>query len=564
MAQVEVPGRGMVEFPDTMSRGDMAAAIKRLGTGVTPGTPEPPAPGPAIKAAQAASGASPAPSPAPMPANAPARAGGLGPIPIIGTDIRELAAQPIGQRLQDWAIDSGLQIGMMGAPIVKQALAAVPVLRRRPAGVSRVVMGALGAEIGGDVTGAGLGTGGERGLTGAAIGEGLVGGAKIAAKVPGVVRAVTPGRLGESMRAKATANARMGADVTAAEGKVAAAEQAQAGTQAAAGSAAVSEGAAQRASQELAADVGTKVGAIAPPMAAAPGATTAERANELSNMGTFRGQQRIDLGAYQAQRLAEAEGMLPPGTTIRVPALGRDNPQWIQTAEAMGMSPDRLPPMLRQEFERNFGPRMLDRFTLTEVAEQMKQLGQRGFAGRQASSETRNIVGRSLRQQYGQIMDEVQQELTGINPAAWDAFREGRHAFSVGNEILRVLRNQSIWLRNEAGAALDPAKFQTLMRENAGRIRERMSPAEWQDFQRVVWKGGEIAAQDAPSLAGARKAAGAAAEAVKAASDKTGAQRAALAALPRPQVKAPWGQDDIARIMFDAAVTRALSGLGPR
>lgn len=532
----------------------------------------------------------------------------------------EASGGQVAQGVAEGASLAGAGFGAGAAfalPVKRWLVSQMPVFSKLPLSVLRVIFGAAGEEVLNDATLNPPGEGLKRGLIGGTAGEAVAGAAKLAPKVA-VAAANRVPYLGKAMRERAAEKAAEaagvakaaeeahGATVKAAEGEVSLAEgaarsaagsaakargrvddlrgQAQAtGTQAAARG--ISAAGALADSERRAAELGTKAGTVAPTLAAAPATTTPERARELAQQATLPGDRRIELGTYHAEKLARGDAMLPEGFTARIPSMARENPQWTASLERLGYGPGQpVPATIVEAFTEAYGPRIVDRFTNAEIAEHLKQMGARAYRGKQFSTDTRTVEGRDTRQQIGRIMSEWQGEVSSVSPAAWGEIAEGRHAFSVGNELIRVLRQEGVFNRDPATFSFDMRQLQRVVAKNAQRLRDRMTDDEWNTMRHIVFEGGDVStrvpsvskrlsasekAAAESSAAHAKLAAGegrlAARETTAAGLQETAAQaRARLEAIPplrlgTSRVKSPWGDRAIGTIFLDAAIARSLS-----
>lgn len=501
MRPIEVPGRGTVHFPDGMTDEQIGAAIK----GLSPGAPSSGMAGMPNQKEQAAAaftqpeaitppgggGAPPGQGIFPGTRNSPqtragasaeiaARAAGAPPQPI-PTEIDQPAAISRSvETLKDVAMTGATLAGggygagaLLAAPVKAGMQYLLPIVRYLPTGVIRVLLGAVGEETLSRIQG----NAPEESLTGhgtvpvsLGVGAAVEGATELAKrKVPGV-RTI----------AKAAETARQEKHY---RRVTAGAEQA---------------GRAQAA--EVTADLGEQLHRISPRLAPGGRASTG---TELSRLGIERGTRTKEeiLGPYFADKLHEANMLLPTGHMIRVPAMKYEDQRWTDAIESLGLTGKPLRPHIERALEANIGvPRYVDRFSLDEVAEHMKQIGRRGYAGAASTPATRTSAGKPLREQYKEIMRNVQDDLQSVSPAAWEAFREGRHAYSVGLELTKVLASEKAWLREGSKATLDLAGLQNAVRKHADKLRDRMSPAEYTDLLRVVFQGGEVAGGGAVPL----------------------------------------------------------------
>ena len=179
--------------------------------------------------------------------------------------------------------------------------------------------------------------------------------------------------------------------------------------------------------------------------------------------------------------------------------------------------------------------------------------------GKQAQIVTRTASKVEQRRQYGQAMREIEDDLSNRlgAPGAWEAFRDGRHAFSVGTTLLGLLKQEGVFERLASGTHLDLAGLQNAVRKHANELKDRMSPGEWTSLKSVVFQGKDISETTGKVSIGAlekgaKKARSAADEAM---------QRLAAMHPPTPPTY-PWSQQQWGRLFLDAAMNRAVGASG--
>src|SRR6185503_1998000 len=303
--------------------------------------------------------------------------------------------------------------------------------------------------------------------------------------------------------------------------------------------------------------------------------------------------------------------MLPERTLVHVPALAERNPAWAPGGQALKdaaaipgavrrdgtIEPWALPTLID-----NHGPPEVTSFPLREVAERLKAVGMTGYRGAQAEITTRTADRVDWRRTYSEAMRQIEGDLSNRlgMPQAWEAFREGRHAFSVGTTLLRVLKNEGIFERLPHDATyLTIGKLQDVVRKNADQIKARTTDDEWRSIREVVFMGRDVsqstgvvrvgplaseaaqarvAAQSAESAARGAGQTAQAASADRRTAGITAANAARRTTVTKSEVEAarqriqalrqplpptyPWDQKAWGRIFLDAALTQAVQESG--
>lgn len=211
----------------------------------------------------------------------------------------------------------------------------------------------------------------------------------------------------------------------------------------------------------VAADLGKFAGQKSPPL------TGISNSGQLEEMALGRGT-KPKLGEYFENRLTEAEGLIGPTTTLRVPAL---MPKEIMTQYG---------PMPAAKLQGG------DRISLRDASEKLAELRLQAYGGAKTDPTGRGINGAEARKQYGDALKQIDSELMSFNPDAAAAWNDGRHAYAVGTALQDVLKRSGIG----KGEPLDIAKLREVVSRQRGQLSERMGRDDFKALVDLVFHGG--------------------------------------------------------------------------
>ncbi len=506
--------------------------------------------------------------------------------------------------------DVGMLAGQMSLPVLR----ALPIVGRAvaklPGFIGRIIMGAVGDAAGEKIAGRSAMAGAAEGAAGGAVGESAVGVgksvgrgvAKVAGKIPVLGHALAENRAAKDATAKAAVALKKAA-IDAADAEVVAANREL--TKAKAGAAEASALAYKRQSMENRAHImatsaqAWEAQAIAESKAKAAqlgsqletatlGTLKAQTGSELSDLGTYRLQNRIDLGKTMERTLKEAEGMVGADTKFTMPSMAENNPEFARAAgiALKDTKEPHLSPSIIKALEENYGPQKLDQFTLREISQKLTDVGN---ASRYPTDVSTGAVikkaGLPAREQIKSIMGDLETALKDVpqGPDAFATMRAGRHAFSVGNEMLAVLQQDGAFNRSESGSLVELKDLQRLMQGHLSKLRFRMADDEFKALRETVYPSGNVAARATTTIAGrqaeTRAAQGAVTTATEATTSARGAALAAHAAVPPAQANVtaaetardklippvadrsswPFTPSELGQIYLDSATERTIS-----
>lgn len=244
---------------------------------------------------------------------------------------------------------------------------------------------------------------------------------------------------------------------------------------------------------------------------------TAEQLDALKQKGT-----KALVGEYFTNKMKEAEGMIGgPSTTLRIPSLRRvPEASKIEAGDTAAMD------MLKEELIgpggvkihvselRPTGAGAEDYIKMQEAAQSAKEgrmtlstvvdkLAALRLAARVSNDPAvRTVAGKASRVKMTKALGEVEEELSSHDPAAWDAFHEGRKAYAFGSAMLDLMRRDGVFRRDAAGVQLNIRNLQTLTAKHRGWLEERMGADDFKEFTKIIQRGGGLGPVDVAGKAG--------------------------------------------------------------
>lgn len=446
--------------------------------------------------------------------------------------------------------EAAFMIGTLGTgAIIRAAAKLVPLVAKLPMSLARIVIGSVSEGTATAVEGEGFTSGAVKGAIAGTVGEtiGAVGGAALK-RIPGV-KYLTEG--GERRAAEATKNAQIqfkqdvkkyGEDVASIKSKYqsdveqrretvsglkdsyqtaksARSEQIKAQDDAYKQSWAEYRQAIDHYGQTvqgaestaMASQVGGLIERRVPTLG---NRRTAEQLDALKQKGT-----KALVGEYFNNKVSEAATLTGgPGTTFRIPSLRRvPEASKINAgdAEAMDMlketligpggqkihiselRPDRISGVGAADIikaQESAASAQEGRMTLSTIVDKLAAL--RLSAQVSNDPAVRTVAGKASRMKMQTALSEIEGELSSHNPAAWDAFHEGRKAYAYGSAVIDLFRRDGLFKRSADKVDLNPRALQSMVAKHRGWLEERMGTEDFRDFSRTIQRGGELGPAD--------------------------------------------------------------------